>query len=1163
MKKTLPLVLALFAVLLVGGLAYLLRSRAPTPAVAPPTPGAEVARAAASGDGTSLDAVVVDPATGAPVAPERQEAVTAARRSTEAIEDFELRDGHWVTGRVELAEGTPLDEEAYVVAAGREFEHRPLHRARVGPDGTFKVAFSKDTRLGWLRLDARYNYLEEPPPVRVDKPVAEIVLKAKLGGCVRGRILLDADAQSYVADVRAGRALAGENEFGFLGFGQKEGHVHDDLTYEIGGLEPGTGRHLTIQAEGFVDGKSGPFDVNAGRVDARDVELHLGAVVAGRVVGVDHAPIAGVSLRPHYSEGGEGRFWTMMEHTVKSDEQGAFTLRGLSSGKLTVVAQKPGFSPVFHEVGAIVPATRMLDLQVELGLGLAIAGKVQLENGKVPGHAVVDVIDDEESTKRGMADGMRWLLEDREPVTVAADGSFRVQGLLPGRYTVTALGWDGADAAAEAARAKEDAAAEASGGVGEVVRKARKVKKRAGAWSARVENVSAGAEDMLVVLTRGDRLRGRAVDGEGKPIERFLVHAEPDRSSPGFTDDIDGFEKSFRDKNGNFVLEGLRPCGWDIHVTARGYMPSSTTKVTVPGTAADTTFTLLRLAKLTGVVLDPERRPVAGAKVIAGSDPSSWEVDRASARTDEKGQFTLVSVPLGAIRVHAEANGFVRSESLRLEVSAASVVPNVELALTRGGVVRGVVTDADGKPAAAWSVRVDGVGEDYDKSTRTDAEGKFSFEAVPPGRYRVTARASDDKMNFAALGADFERGVDPGLQRVVDLRDGQSVDVSLGRTPRAVVRLRGHVRGASEGALLSARRAAGASDFAASRFRRGVGLPDADSPDVVKVAADGAYEITLSSPGAWRVTIQSGDKTHEFLVEVPSVAEFERDFALPSGRVRGRVVNAEGEPVAGMAVRLHSGLPAAAYSRGTDVVDTGSDGTFAFESLEDGTYSLRTEGYADWWNRDTSRARGHARREGIVVRDAGTVEDVELVLGADGTLRGAVRGTNGAWMPNARIFVFDADGHALDVRNGGANSDGAGRFRIEDLPPGRVFLVANTPHGAGKAATIVREDEDVDVEVALRPSARLIVNPQDASGAPTFALLSVVDEDGRRLDEADFRADDEVGLAPGSQAFSGLPAGRYTVTAHGQDATGASWTARKEVRASEGGRVELTLRPSP
>ncbi len=83
------------------------------------------------------------------------------RRAVLTPLEAELKHAQWVEGRVKFPDGTPADEKLVVEARGKKFSNDSLHSVEVGRDGAFRVAFSKDTRSGWLRIQARYSYLAE------------------------------------------------------------------------------------------------------------------------------------------------------------------------------------------------------------------------------------------------------------------------------------------------------------------------------------------------------------------------------------------------------------------------------------------------------------------------------------------------------------------------------------------------------------------------------------------------------------------------------------------------------------------------------------------------------------------------------------------------------------------------------------------------------------------------------------------------------------------------------------------------------------------------------------------------------------------------------------------------------------------------------------------
>src|ERR1043165_978325 len=90
--------------------------------------------------------------------------------------DPELRDARWIEGRVVVPEGTPADEHVEIVADGDAFATRPLYRASIEADGSFRVAFAPKTTMGVLLLRARYLYLVTGRVVEFSDPLEKVIL---------------------------------------------------------------------------------------------------------------------------------------------------------------------------------------------------------------------------------------------------------------------------------------------------------------------------------------------------------------------------------------------------------------------------------------------------------------------------------------------------------------------------------------------------------------------------------------------------------------------------------------------------------------------------------------------------------------------------------------------------------------------------------------------------------------------------------------------------------------------------------------------------------------------------------------------------------------------------------------------------------------------------
>lgn len=144
---------------------------------------------------------------------------------------------------------------------------------------------------------------------------------------------------------------------------------------------------------------------------------------------------------------------------------------------------------------------------------------------------------------------------------------------------------------------------------------------------------------------------------------------------------------------------------------------------------------LTRGAVVAGVVVDEAGAPVANATV--SSKPSL----EASQLTDATGHFTLPLATDGAT-VHAVGpNGLQAVERLRLNEGERR---ELRLVLTRGQALEGFIHDGSGVPVANADVRVLAEPDDVELARLTSsAQGRFTAQAIPTGRYSILATAGE------------------------------------------------------------------------------------------------------------------------------------------------------------------------------------------------------------------------------------------------------------------------------------------------------------------------------------------------------------------------------------------------------------------------------------
>ena len=399
-----------------------------------------------------------------------------------------------------------------------------------------------------------------------------------------------------------------------------------------------------------------------------------------------------------------------------------------------------------------------------------------------------------------------------------------------------------------------------------------------------------------------------------------------------------------------------------------------------------------------------------------------------STTSSPRGTFRLSGLAVGvAYQLRARKPGFA---PLELEVGAlepAESRDRLEVVLRAGRLAAGRVVDESDAPVAgaevtlrppiptdplavAYRMALQRGGEDGPTST-TDAEGRFEVGDLAVGRYDLEVRA---------------RGFAPA--RVPGLR----VDEGVGQADFGTVVL---VPGASiEG-----------------RVADPDGRPIAGAEVTVEIERDGLMALSLSGPrnrvetgadGRFVVADLVPDRPVTLAVAKPGYgSEFTSSVRppvdaiavvlRPSGGLKGRVVDAQGDPVAGarvMAAPDHRAL--ASGPRRTPRRErppwsrSDADGRFLIEDVEPGTLQVSVQ--AESYQRYVAT--------GVEV-EAGTEREIEIVLETGATVEGRITTADGVPLAQASVQVAPRrDTRFGGNRFGGSSSgrtDAEGRYRVD------------------------------------------------------------------------------------------------------------------------------------
>lgn len=162
--------------------------------------------------------------------------------------------------------------------------------------------------------------------------------------------------------------------------------------------------------------------------------------------------------------------------------------------------------------------------------------------------------------------------------------------------------------------------------------------------------------------------------------------------------------------------------------------------------------------------------------------------------TDGDGRYEIGGLPPGEVTVSVDGPSGVDPRSMARDVRLADPrgCGRADFELHYSATAAGRVVDASGGPVAR--VRVEAVdfelaghGPPYGHSTRTDADGRFTFHSLPPGRYVFgigLTRVPHVRPQPRATEVYLPGTLDVREARIVDVKAGDDIDLGVTRLPK-------------------------------------------------------------------------------------------------------------------------------------------------------------------------------------------------------------------------------------------------------------------------------------------------------------------------------------------------------------------------------------------
>lgn len=448
--------------------------------------------------------------------------------------------------------------------------------------------------------------------------------------------------------------------------------------FEIPGLERGAEVYVQGRAQGYVPKPLKKVTLPAdGEVR---VEMAREKVLTGRVVEKGTGePLAGATVtamkRGTLVMGGMQVMGVTSAGSTPAGEDGRFELGGLAPGRYEIQVSAEGHRDAVRTV-ILEEASEPAPLTIEMERGLELRGRVVDPGGAPVAGAHV----------RAMPGslGQGAMVGSVQETRSGGDGTFVIQGLGEGRYTLEAEDDEGR---------RGTAMAEAG-----------------------------GDQEVVIELSDGTTLRGRVVDEEGTPVSGARVRVwGMGTTAPPVTTGPDG----------RFELTPLFPGSYVVSAGAEGYAGGGE-NVTVPesGEPEEVTLTLHRGGVVTGRVTGLSAAKLEQVEVWSAN--RSWSVDG-------QGRFRLEGVPFGTQQVTAMVMPAGGSRSVTVEVPEDGTPAEVTIDFSQGATLTGRVTRG-GEPLPGLVVTAAAVAEASGRTTVTGEDGGYRLEGLDPGEYQVAVK---------------------------------------------------------------------------------------------------------------------------------------------------------------------------------------------------------------------------------------------------------------------------------------------------------------------------------------------------------------------------------------------------------------------------------------
>jgi len=526
-------------------------------------------------------------------------------------------------------------------------------------------------------------------------------------------------------------------------------------------------------------------------------------------------------------------------------------------------------------------------------------------------------------------------------------------------------------------------------------------------------------------------------------------------------------------------------------VAVKAGMPPAVSAQLARVLSVPVTITIPSGIPIKGIVLGSDKKPIADVDVepIIAAGQQVPDLNGASeswATTDSEGRFTgRLTTNIEGLAFHKQGYMWLQQpidmRSLRL----------IEAILAQASSIAGHVMNKDGSPAAEVRVLA---GE---RIVITGTDGSFSLDEVEPGPQVI---------RFGRLAMQQQSITAPARDVVLILPPMRSI----------------------RGRVIDASTSAPVEKFTVMAG----GLNDFELPTSVESGA-GEFKIEVSE-GSAKLTVSAPGYASATDVSVATTNKEPVVIQLSRGRsVRGRVVDANRQPIAGVSVRYDGD------SYDNEARQTAADGSFEITGgrlIEPARIVFQKDDYV------TVERRVEPKNEETALK---------IVLRHGLKFSGRVVDRAGAGVPNVSVSAQSA---AHGARSEDVQTDASGAFHFSSLAPARYDFTAQPMSGGARGAA-----RDVDIEkvheitilLENHPTATIFGHVSGVEGSSRGQFVNATTTDG----ESQMGSIDVAG----NYRIENAPTGTVEVQARMYGSRGSRSSKKVVIDVTEGSETRADL----